>query len=385
MARNRVIYQSEALYASPTDASTGSCAMDHGFTSQANFPKQIQRVQNANYSFSIERQDVNQFGELAAIDRIILTSPTVSLDFQYLVANMVNEKNLGFWVSSGAWTSCISGIQNKTTDEKCYYIRTVAEGADAGGDTAITHYASDQSTIGLGNSYITSYTAEGSVGNFPTVSVNVEALNMRVYSSVSGEFIPAVAADTGVANATNKFALPAAARHTESGATTSVLRPGDVTIEVVETGGSTVWDGAAGANVGHDQGTSRAKLQSYNISFDLSRTPLEQLGSKFAFSREIDFPVTITASIEGMVSDLLAGNLATVITSDQGLDLSVKIANPANAAQFYAVYHIKQAKLDSQEFSSGIGDNKSVTLNFSAQVGGPSQNNIGFFMSGITS
>ena len=396
MARNRVIYQSEALYASPTDAATGSCRMDHGFTTAANKPKQIQRVQNANYSFSIERQDVNQFGELAAIDRIILTSPTVSLDFQYLVANMVNEDNLGFHVSAtaGGWKSCISGILNKSTDEKCYYIRTTAEGSDAGGDSAVDHDDAGQSVIGLGNSYITSYTAEGSVGNFPTVSINVEALNMKVYNSVSGEFIPAVIAATGAADSANKFVLADAQRHTESTAatnantlTTSVLRPGDVEIKIYDAGATTVYGGSgsddAGANIDHtDTSGARAKLQSYNVSFDLSRTPLEQLGSKFAFSREIDFPVTITASVEAMVSDMVDGGLSQIITDDKNLDIYINVKDPASSA-INAAYHIKQAKLDSQEFSSGVGDNKSVTLNFSAQVGGPGQSNVGFFMSGV--
>jgi hypothetical protein len=375
--------------------------MDHGQTTAGNKPKQIQRVQNANYSFSIERQDVNQFGELAAIDRIILTSPTVSLDFQYLVANMVNETNLGFHVSgSGTWKSCISGILNGTTDEKCYYIRTVAEGSDAGGDTAVDHDDSGQSTIGLGNSYITSYTAEGSVGNFPTVSINVEALNMKVYNAVSGEYIPAILSESGAAvdastGGAHKFVLPDATRHTLSTAATnandlsnSVLRPGDVTVEIFDAGATTVYGGSgsddAGANIAHDASTARAKLQSYNVSFDLSRTPLEQLGSKFAFSREIDFPVTITASVEGMVSDMVEGGLSTIITDDKNLDIYIKLKSPSNAT-ILAAYHIKQAKLDSQEFSSGIGDNKSVTLNFSAQVGGPNQSNVGFFMSGVFS
>ena len=394
MARNRVIYQSEALYAGPTHATNG-CRMDQDVV--GSLPLPLQRVQNANYSFSIERQDVNQFGELAAIDRIILTSPTVSLDFQYLVANMVNEAALGFDISSGTWGSCIAGILNKTKDEKCYYIRTVAEGEDAGGDSPVAGNAAGQNVIGLGNSYITSYTAEGSVGNFPTVSINVEALNMRVYSGTSGDHIPAVVSSTGEAigagNGDYKFGLMPVRRHGAVTTTTtnsaqntvSVLRPGDVEVEIFTTGStnaSDTWDGAAGANVGHDQGDSRAKLQSYNISFDLSRTPLEQLGSKFAFSREIDFPVTITASLEAMVADMQTGNLATVISSDEGLDLYVKIKRPGYTT-YNAVYHIKNAKLDSQEFSSGIGDNKSVTLNFSAQVGGPGQDGVGFFMSGV--
>jgi hypothetical protein len=70
MARNRVIYQSEALYISKNVNSTDSG--DH---------RQLTRVQNANYNFSIDRQDVNLFGLLARIDALVLKSPTVSLDF----------------------------------------------------------------------------------------------------------------------------------------------------------------------------------------------------------------------------------------------------------------------------------------------------------------
>ena len=49
MARNRVIYQSEALFVNK-DASLAG-----GY-------KQLERVQSANYSFTINRQDINQFG-----------------------------------------------------------------------------------------------------------------------------------------------------------------------------------------------------------------------------------------------------------------------------------------------------------------------------------
>ena len=41
-------------------------------------------------------------------------------------------------------------------------------------------------------------------------------------------------------------------------------------------------------------------------------------------------------------------------------------------------------KPDSQSFSSSIGDNKSVTLDFSTQIGGPRQTDVGLFMAGIT-
>ena len=91
MARNRVIYNSEALFAGQK-VGKNCYEEDEG----VNSIKQLHRVQNANYSFNVARTDVNQFGELAAIDRIITDTPTVSLDFSYYVSNFANEDFLGF-------------------------------------------------------------------------------------------------------------------------------------------------------------------------------------------------------------------------------------------------------------------------------------------------
>ncbi|MBC8411106.1 MAG: hypothetical protein H8E12_20675, partial [Rhodobacteraceae bacterium] len=96
MGRNRIIYQSEALFASKT-----------GRTGKADI-KQIHRVQSANYSFDLTRQDINQFGQLAAIDRIILEQPTVSLDFSYYVESGEQETIIGLDVNNSS--SAISGI-----------------------------------------------------------------------------------------------------------------------------------------------------------------------------------------------------------------------------------------------------------------------------------
>jgi hypothetical protein len=46
-------------------------------------------------------------------------------------------------------------------------------------------------------------------------------------------------------------------------------------------------------------------------------------------------------------------------------------------------YEIKGIKLDSESYSSSIGDNKTVTYDFSCQVGGPDQSDVGVFMSGF--
>ena len=73
--RNRVIYQSEALFVThqcsghkSLDIVNGSHrAVGVGPDFGTGMFHQIHRVQSANYNFAISRQDVNQFGNLARL------------------------------------------------------------------------------------------------------------------------------------------------------------------------------------------------------------------------------------------------------------------------------------------------------------------------------
>jgi hypothetical protein len=165
MPRNRVIYQSEALFNTKDIVDVAASAPPQTGNLYIN---QFSRVQSCNYNFNIARRDVNQFGDLAAIDRIILEQPTVGVDFTYLLTDMGNEKNLGFSVisngittisditSANATQSCLSGILTSGfINTKNYFIRTVSEGNDASSfanDTVANQTIG--STIGLGNGFL---------------------------------------------------------------------------------------------------------------------------------------------------------------------------------------------------------------------------------------
>jgi hypothetical protein len=400
MPRNRVIYQSEALYVGPTP-STGAQPAGGPFADRI---KQLHRIQTANYSFNIERTDVNQFGELAAIDRVNLDTPTVTLDFSYLLANLQNERALGF-VVDGSYT-CVKNLIDKTQDDKNYYIRTSKEGIDAILDTTDT----ECSTIALGNGYVTSYSTEAAVGGFPTATVNIEALNMTFQNSVSGDN-PAVNPEDGTRMAdalpaladNGDFRLPIATGSAGTGdLMISVLRPGDITFEFKKTAGegiasqdnamtldSSDYD-APGARLGDGVEQADAKIQSYSISIDLPREPILKLGSRYAFTREITFPVTATMSIDALVADLQTGSLNDLINCDESYDIRVNLLRPTNCSavadkskDIFVQYRLKNCKVNSQSFSSDIGSNKSVTFEFATQIGGPNQANQGLWMSGV--
>jgi len=380
MARNRIIYQSEAVYAGPAPATGyhyGTYTPGIGGNSNVpnastNLVEQLQRIQTANYSFKVDRTDVNQFGQLAAIDRVILTNPTVSLDFSYINSNLSNEYLLGFTIASGnsdSAISAISGFLNKTSDERNYFIRTTPEGTDT---VAYTDNSSgNNGVIGIGNAFLTSYSTEGSVGNFPTTTINVEGLNMNFQNGISGNFVPAVNPVNGQ-GLSNYYQLDQAVQNVGigSGNAISALRPGDITLSLYNSL-------ASGVDI------NTMNIQSYSLKFDLGRTPIQRLGNKFAFTREIDFPLTVTLSVDAQVTTMNAGNLANLVVDDSAFySPSITIKSPSDSNLTMAKFILKGAKLNSQTYSSDIGKNKTVSLEWSSQVGGPQDTVNGLFING---
>ncbi len=360
MARKRVIYQSEALYAGPTPPTGYHYSSGN---SGVNLVSQLHRVQSANYSFNVTHQDINQYGQLAAIDRVILQAPTVNLDFNYYLTNGVNEKRIGLNIDGQ--TSAIAGLLDATTDSKNYFIATAPEGQDNIGYNAVA-----REVIAIGNGFLSNYSVDASVGGLPTASVTVEALNIKVDPTASGQTIPAVDSETGQGVTGIYYQLPQAV--TGVAGQVSALRPGDITITLAAPFGAKV------------AGVGKANFQSIRIQAPLARQALERLGSKFAFSREIQYPLTVTLNASAQLTDLVAGNLADLLCNDQDYTLLVALHEPncSGTGPVAMQYELRGAKLDSQSFTSSIGANKSVDLVWSAQIGGPQDTSHGFFVSG---
>lgn len=362
MGRNRVIYQSEALYCGGT-----------GDTSLTVGSNQIGRVQSANYSFDIARTDVNQFGQLAAIDRIILEQPTVSLDFSYLVTTGAAETIIGLDVGANSAISSILSGDDLTTrkDVQNYYIYTASEGNDAVGSTAGN---AGDSVIAIGNGFLSSYSVEGGVGEFVTANVSVEALNMAFHNqTISTVPNPTVNPVDGAAlNAGTEVTIPNASAVTGS-TTPSALRPGDVVVTIPD------------ASVkGFDD--ADLKVQNFSISFDLSRTNLEKLGSKFAFSKEIEFPAQASCDFSAILGDTEAAKnddaLIDILTTDTAHTVIVNCVGYDSTVG--VKYSLLGGKVDNYSISSSIGDNKSLDMTFTSQIGGPQDTSNGIKIEATT-
>ena len=368
MAKNRVIYQSDALFVSSGVNSTGST--DH---------VQLRRVQSANYSLNVTRQDVNQYGQLARIDSLILESPTVSFDASYHLGDGFNEMALGFKNGASLDAGFISG-QIASTSGRNFYILTSPEGTDANfGQTS-----TDFSTIGIGNAFVTDYTLDAAVGDIPTISISLEGTNMNGTAGVSGtdggdySGIGGVGIDpengTALANQ-SEINLPEAEEGTGAAIPTA-LRPGDITVSI---------SGASAKSIVDLSGDGAAHVQSISMSIPMSRTPIDRLGSKFAFARVVDFPITPTLSISAVVSETQTKALTDMVADDGFIDQLQFSFKDQDGSTERAVYKLTKLKIDSESFSSSIGPNKAVDLTLSLTIGGPNDNVNNVFFSGSQS
>ena len=362
MARNRVIYQSEAVYSAPT-----------GTTSLSNATNSLRRVQSVNYNFSVNRTDINQYGELAAIDRLITQEPTVGVDINYYFeATGFNERALGFRTDAATGTSTVTDhmldyiiSSGANYDQKNIYILTSTAGIDANDTGAMASSSNYDGIIGIGNAFVNSWSLDAAVGAIPTVSVSFDAQNIVFTGGITSPVAPNPALIDGV-DPLSTVTLPSGAGLFNSATEISAIRPGDITLTL----GTTATDNAPVLGFSEVD----LKVQSVNVKLNMSREPLRKLGKMFAFSREISFPVTCTMSVNAIVSNAANAKLYTLFTTNGDnstynctLKLDGYLSGSSTPNSAYVI--LKGAKINSENITSAIGSNKSVAIELSAQIG----------------
>jgi hypothetical protein len=230
--------------------------------------------------------------------------------------------------------------------------------------------ASGNAIVAIGNAFLTDYSMNAAVGSIPTATVSFEGFNGRSNVNVynSGRL---ASIDVSGNESTGTFTLPPAT--TGTGVLVTALRPGDIVLSL--------GDSATMVNIDSSAAGS-AHIQSFSISVPMGRSTLQRLGSNFGYAKEIDFPVNIDVSISALVSDLKSGSLVTELMENSLNDLQITMKNPTGLS--IISYKVKGAQLVSENFSSSIGSNKTVDINFTAQVGGPTDTTVGLFISGAT-
>ena len=360
-SRNRVIYQSQALFAAPTGETTITSA-NHS----------LRRVQSCNYNFSITRQDINQYGELAAIDRLILQEPTVAVDLSYYFEPTgFNEAHLGFRTDAVTGTSTVADhmldyviSSGANYDQKNVYVLVSDAGIDAN-DTVGMSASTVEGIIGIGNAFLTSWSLDAAVGAIPTVSCALEGQNI-VFTGGGGNYNignPAVV-DGADASDIVTVTLPDGAGLFNPTNEVSAVRPGDITLTL----GTTNSDDSPMFGLKE----SDLKIQSASVAMTIGREPIRKLGKAFAFAREITFPINCTMSVNAIVGTTASNKLYTLMTTNGDNTkyyCELKLVGYQGAIAHASYVMLKGAKLDSQNFTSSIGPNQTVTLELSAQIG----------------
>jgi len=360
--RTQVKYGSAGLFVGPTPA-TGQHF--EGGNNGTNNVVQLHRVQSTSDSFDVPLENVNQFGNTAAIDKVSNTAPTPTLDFTYYPTNGINEYRLGFPIDG--LTSIASGILDTTSDEKNYFQLYTPEGVDAAGDTDRANHR----VVGLGNGFISSFDMSASVGGFMEANVSIEGSNYVVHANSSGNNIPAVNLEDGSEISTWQYAIPLQTSGESSMPT--VIKKGDITVEGLP---STDLLGVK---------LSSAHLQSFNFSVPFSRDALEKLGNDFVFGRPVQTPIDASVSLDFNVADLATGTLAQIFNGCEStkFDFTIK-ATPCkggSSSDEMAIV-VKGAYFENETTSLDIGSARNGSVNFQVPIGAANDTNNGIFVSG---
>ena len=291
--RNRVIYQSQAVEI-------------NGNT--------LAGVQSVSYGLDLARDDINQFGQLGALDRVILEAPTSNLEVTYYASGL----SLAALGNAGGLLS--GAVTGHTFPLKVALKETEEDYATGGSEIVIT------------SGYLTSFSTEASVGAIPTQTLTFEGLDLSYGTSSS-------------------VAAPS----------TSINFPLQQDVSVTLGGAS-------------DFDFFNAHAQSATFSFELGVEPLNQLGGAMAYARVPSYPATATLAIEGLA---VSGKLAAAITDINNIEQRASTGTGVGFDEYSCSvsigghkYELVNASVDSVSFDSSIGDNSTANITFGSSIGG---------------
>lgn len=369
MPRNRVYFNELNLFAGPTGEFP--CTGQHwtnGNTGQ-NLVAELHRIQSASLDFALNPTDIQQFGQSDRVDAIFLNSPTVNLQVTYFPLDGLNEKRIGF-NANDLNASFISGILTSATDSRNYFLAISPPGFDddQNGNTLL------RNVISVGNAFVTQYALNAAVGQVPTVNVSFDALNVKFDTGTAGKTIPAVDPSNGQAITQWTFSVPTGIAYTGANIP-AALRPGEITLEFPSTG-------ALGMYL---SGNNQVNIQGFNLSVPITRSDINRIGSLFDFTKTVNLPLTATLSIDALVTEIRAGSLSDILCNYQSNNFRIRMKQPSctGTAPDAIIIDFRNAKLVSENYNFGIGNNATTSATFSAQISASNSSNSGPFFSGL--
>lgn len=353
-----------AVSASPATGYMFSSGNTNPPLSGANLLTFLPRVQSVSIAANVPRQDVNQYGQLTRLDSLIVSAPTFTMNIDYLLVDGFAENLLGF--AALGQQSFISGLIDGTQSEKNYFLPIAPEGTDLIGSTL--PLSNGVNVVAIGNGVVSNYSVNLAVGQIPRASVTIEGTNQQSYTGSVAQASPAIDPNTALPVVGPLFSMPQMSGYTGA-LVTNALRPGDIVLSFPRTDG--LGDYLSGVGQLHPQSVS--------ISVPIALDQILQLGNPYPIAKKIRFPVNCTLSIDALAADVAVANVATLFCTDTPVNLVVQLNDPSctRTGPAAMTYWFNQAKLISRDFTSSIGQNSTVRLTYTNQIGGISAGYLG--------
>jgi len=367
--RKLISYEMEMMFVGSRDA----------FVTASNTGNAVSRldfIQSYGFSFNMDRQPLKQIGSSAFAARHSQLSPDVELDVSYLLNDGWNEKHLGLDFTDNAYTNPLYTILTDDKDRNFY----VMIANDQAKDAVASFTPTDFNVLGIGNTYLGSYSIRTSVGQMAEVSCKYVGANAQITNYSATNYVPAVntaltGQDSQAQNKIYGFNFYNASRPTRiQNAFTGVFDGGCPynSTSIVATNNS----GSAGIKFGF----VFDNFQSLDIAVNLERKALYGFGNNHPFNRKVQKPIVGNLSIDSLVDSFTAENLMTTFNQEDvsisGYFFDIVFSNQASVKKFGV--KVNNARLDSYSIGSTIGDRSVISTSWSFEV----NESTGILMSG---
>jgi hypothetical protein len=362
-----------------------------------NLVRQLHRIQDINYSINLDRETINQFGSLGRVDNVILNSPSVSIDFEYCLADGYNEQVLGF-ITDGEHQAIAKHLSPDGRFGCNFFIATTAAGHQIV-HSNLESMGDEVKVIGIGNAFLNQYAVNAEIGSTPKARMSFDAFTITTYKGVCNNPLPAIDPSRDLQACDLHFSIPDTYESFvyekvnglndivyQEGA--GALRPGDIKIALDD--GALLSQQTLDLS---DYHLGAAHIQGFSINMPIGNTKIHKIGSTFGFARVLNFPANIQIQITAFLNELKDNkNLAKFIqcpTELNNLVISMEDCRGVHACErelhpstTNMAYYFKGAIFDVESFESSISANKTVNLTFNVSIGSIDDQKNGMFILG---
>lgn len=411
--RNTIRYNSVGLFLTDApDEDTGKTSL-----------RFLNRVQSVDLSVDIQRQDVAQIGSDKFLDRKIVSAPEIQLDFEYFLTDGYEEDAIGLntYPSPIIYTEEYGvidkpveqngTIHNDVQDNKSVFLVFGEEEFDLTGYANRENAFSGINVIGLGNCYVTNYSASAGVGDFAKAKVSMSASNIEYNCLQEGEqwyqimdelsailrqidqndedfvllenggrvFLESTLQTELVGGADDpSLDLPNKGSEKEIGivfepefykSPVSAMGPGAINVKIknINAGGPILSDkNQANCFQGY------AHMQNFEINAPFDRENLQGFESMHLYGRKLKYPQLGTISFSILPSAFENGKISEIFCQDEIYEIEIEFNNecnfsclPLHAKDTNMKYTISNAKLDGYSLGQSIGSYATFDCNFS--------------------